>query len=159
MRKFIPKPSLNRFPLLVIYGLVGLFLGPFFQQSMSSMFIFLFAPIVLLAMIVFVFGVCRLNRDLLTNITGSLVFGFGSLFSSRVWWGYPFYEIEAPWSSIWWVIIFSGIPMMVSVIMCANYKRQPQPYTCRSCGYDLEKITSARCPECGEQNPFSQAVG
>ena len=154
----------------MIYALAGVVLGPVVLVCILMLLLFfIFWPLALLLLLAL--GVCgsKFENNLRSNVIGAFVFGVVSLvMSSFILFDISVFNNLGPWWETTlkiagaiglWFVIYSGIPIIAIAIMCARNKRLPEPYTCRTCSYDLEKITSSRCPECGEQNPFSQAVG
>ena len=157
----------------MIYAVAGILCGPFFDVVLSFFYFLPIVPIAVAALITLLLflGAYRYCRDLAVTIAGVVLFGLLLLisFGVAIWINGQFTGKtgDMPYIAIAlyllnFLVVVLLLPCLVVWSLGGRWRRVREAtlsYTCRSCSYDLEKITSARCPECGEQNPFSQAVG
>ena len=178
MKKRIRTTSSKQLDVIVIYAVAGILCGPFLVvvQLIGVALLYLFsifftiAVAALITLLLFL-GAYRYCRDLAVTIAGVVLFvllllsSFGVAIS--IYGQLTGKTGDMPYIAIAlyllnFLVVVLLLPCLVVWSLGGRWRSVREAtlsYTCRSCSYDLENIKSARCPECGQQNPFSQAVG
>lgn len=162
--------------MIAIYAVAGIIGGPvaFYLLEFSLAVLGYFGWILFLSvMAALVFMLWRTayqcSRDVKIHIAGLIVFVCLLSVCWIVFLAVLFGETEkySVWLGTLLAVVFFGImiglitlPVLAASSMIRRSRKgPPNPYACPSCDYDLEHITSSRCPECGEENTVSRSVG